>query len=76
MTESRLICCMLPHGAGLPLQTRLFEELRLTRVDLHSARGFIGSDPRALFNRTQCSNGFTGKPRSVSRKADSCTSRD
>ncbi len=53
MSDERIITCMLPQGAGLPLQNRLFRELGLARVDLHSARGFIGSDPRGLFNRIQ-----------------------
>jgi hypothetical protein len=53
MSEARLVCCVLPHGTGLRLEERLFRELGMTRVDLHSARGFIGSDPRNLFNRVE-----------------------
>jgi hypothetical protein len=53
MSEARLVCCVLPHGLGLRLQERLFRELGMSRVDLHSARGFIGSDPRNLFNRVE-----------------------
>ena len=53
MSESRLVCCVLPHGVGLPLQEKLFHQLGLTRVELHTARGFIGSDPRGLFNRIE-----------------------
>ena len=53
MSDERQISCVLPHGLGLPLQNRLFRELGLTRVDLHSARGFMGADPRGLFNRIE-----------------------
>jgi hypothetical protein len=49
----RQISLVLPHGMGLPLQTRLFKELGLTRVDLHSARGFMGTDPGAVFGRIE-----------------------
>jgi hypothetical protein len=49
----RQISCVLPHGHGLQLQNRLFHELRLTRVELHSARGFMGSDPERLFSRIE-----------------------
>lgn len=49
----RLVSCLLPHGLGLELQARLFEELGMARADVHSARGFIGSDPAGLFNRVE-----------------------
>lgn len=49
----RLVACVLPEGMGVDLQARLFSELGLTRVDLHSARGFMGSDPASLFNRVE-----------------------
>ena len=49
----RQISCVMPHGLGLPLQRRLFHELGLTRVELHSARGFMGSDPEHLFSRIE-----------------------
>ena len=51
--SDRLVSCLLPQGLGVDLQTRLFSELGLTRVDVHSARGFIGSDPAGLFNRVE-----------------------
>jgi hypothetical protein len=51
--QPRQICCVLPRGQGLPLQSRLFNELGLTRVELHSARGFMGSDPERLFSRIE-----------------------
>ena len=54
MSEPRLLCCMMPHGTGLPLLERIFHQLGITRVDLHSARGFfIGADPRGLFSRIE-----------------------
>ncbi len=46
----RLLSCLLPQGLGMELQARLFSELGLTRVEVHAARGFIGSDPGGLFN--------------------------
>ena len=46
----RLLSCLLPQGLGAELQARLFSELGLTRVEVHSARGFIGSNPGGLFN--------------------------
>ncbi len=49
----RLLGCVLPKGAGLELMNRLFREQGLTRVELHSARGFMGSDPTGLFNRVE-----------------------
>lgn len=49
----RLISCILPPGVGMQLQRRLFHELGLTRVDVHSARGYSGSDPEALFSRME-----------------------
>lgn len=51
--EDRLVSCLLPQGLGVELQARLFSELGLTRVDVHTARGFIGSDPAGLFNRVE-----------------------
>jgi hypothetical protein len=53
VSQPRQISCVLPHGLGIPLQSRLFHELGLTRVELHSARGFIGSDPERLFSRIE-----------------------
>ena len=52
-TGPKLITLLLPHGSGPELQRRLFEELGVTRLDLHSARGFIGADPAGLFNRVE-----------------------
>lgn len=49
----RLLSCLVPQGMGVGLRARIFSELRLTRVDLHSARGFMGSDPGGLFNRVE-----------------------
>lgn len=49
----RLVSCILPQGLGLELQGRIFSELGLTRVDVHSARGFMASDPGGLFNRVE-----------------------
>jgi hypothetical protein len=51
--EPRLVCCLLPKGAGVELLGRLFSELGIAALDLHSARGFMGSDPRGLFNRVE-----------------------
>lgn len=51
--DAYLVSCFLPQGVGLELQARLFSEMELTRVDVHSARGFIGSDPAGLFNRVE-----------------------
>ena len=51
--QPRQITSVLPHGMGLPLQERLFHELGLTRMELHSARGFMGSDPERLLNRIE-----------------------
>lgn len=52
-SDLRLLSCLLPAGLGSALQARLFHELGLTRVDVHSARGFMGSDPERLFNRVE-----------------------
>ena len=52
-TAPRLITCLLPQGHGLRLQQSLFKERGLTRVDLSTARGFIGSDPRNPFHRVE-----------------------
>jgi len=49
----RLLCCVLPRGSGLGIEARLYHEMGLTRVDLHSARTVIGSDPKGLFNRVE-----------------------
>lgn len=49
----RLISCILPPGVGVQLQRRLFHELGLLRVDVHSARGYSGSDPENLFSRME-----------------------
>ena len=49
----RQITCVMPHGIGLRLQERLFHELGLTRVELHSARGFMGTDPERLLSRIE-----------------------
>ena len=46
----RLLSCLLPQGLGAELQARLFSELGLTQVEVHSTRGFIGSNHRGLFN--------------------------
>ena len=51
--QPRQITSVLPHGMGPPLQERLFEEFGLTRVELHTARGFMGSDPERLLNRIE-----------------------
>lgn len=51
--DVRLVSCLLPQGLGAELQRRIVSELGLTRVDVHSARGFIGSDPAGLFNRVE-----------------------
>lgn len=51
--SDKLVACVLPAGQGPELQRRLFRELGLSRVDLHSARGFMGSDPARLFNRLE-----------------------
>jgi hypothetical protein len=52
-SPERLLSCLVPQGLGSDLRARIFSELRLTRVDLHSARGFMGSDPGGLFNRVE-----------------------
>jgi len=49
----RLVTCLLPRGLGTELRDRLFQELEITRVDVHTARGFIGADPAGLFNRVE-----------------------
>lgn len=49
----RVLTCVLPQGVGATLRDRLFGELGLARVDVHSARGFIGADPAGLFNRVE-----------------------
>ena len=49
----KLVSCLMPSGPGPELQARLFSELGLNRVDLHSARGFMGADPSGLFNRVE-----------------------
>lgn len=49
----RLLGCVVPKGVGLELMDRLFHEHGMTRVELHSARGFLGSDPTGLFNRVE-----------------------
>lgn len=50
---ARLVGCVLPKGLGLEIMNRLFREQGLTRVELHSARGFLGSDRAGLFNRVE-----------------------
>jgi hypothetical protein len=52
-TGVRLVGCVMPKGVGLEIMNRLFHEKGLTRVELHSARGFMGSDPTGLFNRVE-----------------------
>lgn len=52
-TGDRLLGCVVPKGIGLELMNRLFKEKELTRMELHSARGFLGSDPGGLFNRVE-----------------------
>lgn len=52
-SDACLVCCVLPRGEGTDLQTRLWRELGVTRVDVHPARAFMGSDPRGLFNRVE-----------------------
>ena len=49
----RILTCLLPRGIGSELRDRLFQELELKRVDVHTARGFIGADPAGLFNRVE-----------------------
>lgn len=53
IAADRLVGCLVPKGLGMELMTRLFREKGLTRVSVHSARGFMGSDPRGLFNRVE-----------------------
>lgn len=52
-TGDCLVTCLLPQGIGSDLRARIFFELEVTRVDVHSARGFIGTDPAGLFNRVE-----------------------
>lgn len=52
-TADRLVGCVLPRGVGVSILERLFHEKGLTRAELHPARGFLGSDPRGLFNRVE-----------------------
>ncbi len=52
-SRHRLISCVLPKGLGHDLAGRLYREKGLTRVSVHSARGFLGSDPSGLFNRVE-----------------------
>lgn len=49
----RRISCILPPGVAVELQRRLFHELGLMRVSVHSVRGFSGSDPESLFGRME-----------------------
>ncbi len=49
----RLLSCVMPKGLGLPLLRRLSDELGVIMADVHSARGFSGSDARGVFNRME-----------------------
>ena len=51
--DDRMLGCLLPRGNGIPLVARLAKEKGITRAEVHSARGFMGSDPRALTNRVE-----------------------
>lgn len=53
VAEERLLGCVLPRGVGPPILERLFREKDIKRAHLHSARGFLGSDPRGMFNRVE-----------------------
>jgi hypothetical protein len=53
VSDDRLLGCVLPRGTGIPLLARLAQEKGITRAEVHSGRGFMGSDPRGLFNRVE-----------------------
>ena len=53
MTDERLLGCLLPRGSGIPLVSRLAREKGITRAQVHSGRGFMGSDPMSLTNRVE-----------------------
>ena len=51
--DPKLLTCVLPKGAGLPLLRRLREDLGIVSSSVHSARGSLGSDPSGLSGRVE-----------------------